>query len=171
MLAGTARKVAKSQERKTSPKRKFLGRTSRGHPGVIRADIPAQNFGQGGQNPGEKQAFRCGHPRPVRRGRPFAGCFLFPLRGPGKPPGRKSPKNGEKLQNSPPRSDPQKWGKITEKLQKAYFRSNFSPFWANFPHFRGSDRGGEFCNFFPIFRGFPPRRLSEPSKGENNPQP
>ena len=36
-----------SQERKSSPKRKFLGRISRGHPGVIRADIPAQNFGPG----------------------------------------------------------------------------------------------------------------------------
>ena len=31
----------------------ILGRTSRRHPGVIRADIPAQNFGQGGQNPGK----------------------------------------------------------------------------------------------------------------------
>ena len=45
------------QERKISPKRKFLGRTSRGHPGVIRADIPAQNFGQGGQNPGKNKHF------------------------------------------------------------------------------------------------------------------
>ena len=35
------------QERKISPKRKFLGQISRGHPGVIRADIPAQNFGSG----------------------------------------------------------------------------------------------------------------------------
>ena len=42
-----------NQERKISPKRKFLGRTARCHPGVIRADIPAQNFGQGGQNPGK----------------------------------------------------------------------------------------------------------------------
>ena len=41
------------QEQKISPKRKFLGRTPRGHPGVIRADIPAQNFGQGSQNPGK----------------------------------------------------------------------------------------------------------------------
>ena len=38
---------------KSSPKRKFLGGTSRGHRGVIRADVPAQNFGQGGQNPGK----------------------------------------------------------------------------------------------------------------------
>ena len=53
------------QERKISPKRKFWGRTSRGHPGVIHADIPAQNFGQGGQNPGKKkQAFWRGHPWP-----------------------------------------------------------------------------------------------------------
>ena len=34
-------------------KEEVLGRTSRGHPGVIRADILAQNFGQGGQNPGK----------------------------------------------------------------------------------------------------------------------
>ena len=55
---------SKAQERKISPKRKFLGRTSCGYPGVIRADIPAQNFGQGGQNPGKKQAFWRGHPWP-----------------------------------------------------------------------------------------------------------
>ena len=35
------------------PGQKFLGRTSRGHSGVIRADIPAQHFGQGGQSPGK----------------------------------------------------------------------------------------------------------------------
>ena len=54
--------IPRGRERKISPKRKFLGRISRGHPGVIRADIPAQNFGQGGPNPGKKQAFRRGHP-------------------------------------------------------------------------------------------------------------
>ena len=54
-----------NQERKISPKSKFWGRISRGHPGVIRADIPAQNFGQGAQNPGKKkQAFGRGHPWP-----------------------------------------------------------------------------------------------------------
>ena len=36
------------------------------------------------------------------------------LRGPEKPPGRKSPKNGEKLQ-FPPRSDPRKWRKLPQK--------------------------------------------------------
>ena len=60
-----------NQERKISPKSKFLGRTSRGHPGVIRADIPAQNFGQGGPNPGKTSILartsmtrRRGRPRP-----------------------------------------------------------------------------------------------------------
>ena len=31
-----------------------MGWTSRGRPGVIRTDILAQNFGQGGRNPGKK---------------------------------------------------------------------------------------------------------------------
>ena len=59
------------QERKISPKRKFWGRMSRGHPGVIRADIPAQNFGQGARNPGKTSIWartsmtrRRGRPRP-----------------------------------------------------------------------------------------------------------
>ena len=61
----------------------------------------------------------------------------FPLRRPGKPPGRKSPKNGEKLQNSPPLSDPRNEGKITEKLHTLYFRSNFTPFLVQFSPFSG----------------------------------
>ena len=50
-------------KRNFSPKRKFLWRISRGHPGVIRADIPAQNFGQVLE---QKRAFRRGHPWPER---------------------------------------------------------------------------------------------------------
>ena len=60
-----------NQERIFSPKRKFLGRTSRGHPGVIRADIPTQNFGQGAQDLGKTSIWarismtrRRGRPRP-----------------------------------------------------------------------------------------------------------
>ena len=60
-----------TQERKISPKRKFWGRITRGHPGVIRADIPAQNFGQGSRNPGKTSIWawismtrRRGRPRP-----------------------------------------------------------------------------------------------------------
>ena len=48
------------QGRKISPKRKFLGRIFRRHPGVIRTDIPAQNFGQGAQNPGTKNKHSMG---------------------------------------------------------------------------------------------------------------
>ena len=51
---------------------------------------------------------------------------VFPLRGPEKPPGRKSPKNGEKLQNSPPRSDPRRWGKLPPKRGKDYSENTIS---------------------------------------------
>ena len=61
----------KDREQKISPKRKFSGRISRGHPGVIRADILAQNFGQVPQNPGKTSIWartsitrRRGRPRP-----------------------------------------------------------------------------------------------------------
>ena len=71
---------------------------------------------------------------------------------------QKSPKNGEKLQNSPPQSDPRKWGKIAEKLPKNVFSELiFCNFLVIFPYFRGSDRGGEFpANFSPFFGDFHP---------------
>ena len=40
-----------SSRTKNQPKEEVF--VSRGHLGVIRADIPAQNFGQGAQNPGK----------------------------------------------------------------------------------------------------------------------
>ena len=82
------RELKENQERKSSPKRKFSGRTSRERPGVIRADVPGQklwagprtlekhafrrpgsfvrtsrvkNFGQAPETL-EKHAFGCGHP-------------------------------------------------------------------------------------------------------------
>ena len=48
---------------------KFSGRISRGHPGVVRADIPAQNFGQGPLNPG-KTGISARTSMTRRRGRP-----------------------------------------------------------------------------------------------------
>ena len=64
---------------------------------------------------------------------------------------------------------PEKWGKLTkiplpgptpengEKLQKDYKNCisgvSLRLFWGNFPHFRGSDRGGEFLVIFPHFSG------------------
>ena len=97
---------------------------------------------------------------------------VFPLlRGPGKPPGRQPPKNGEKLQNSPPRSDPRKWGKITKKLQKCIFGVILPLFWGNFPQFRGSERGGEFCNFSPFFGDFRPSGFPGPLRGKTTRKP
>ena len=87
---------------------------------------------------------------------------VFPLRGPGKPPGRKSPKNGEKLQNSPPRSDPRKWGKLPQKKGRITPNLQFLQFFCNFSHFRGSDRGGESCNFSPFFGDFHPSGFPGP---------
>ena len=85
------------------------------------------------------------HPKATK----LASCFS-PYRAT-EAPGAGIPKNGEKLQNSPPRSNPRKWGKITEKLQKILRKYIFCNFSVIFPHFRGLDRGGEFCNFFPFF--------------------
>ena len=64
--------------------------------------------------------------------RPLKLRVVFPLTEPRKPPGQKSPKNGEKLQNSPPRSNPPKMGKnyrkITKKCIFGVFFVIFSPF-------------------------------------------
>ena len=54
--------LGESSRMKNQAKEEVVGRISRRHPGVIRADIPAQNFGQGAQNPQKKQAFGRGYP-------------------------------------------------------------------------------------------------------------
>ena len=54
----------KTQERKIGPKRKFLGRTSCGHPGVIRADIQPKTSVRVVKILEKKQAFWRGHPWP-----------------------------------------------------------------------------------------------------------
>ena len=82
---------------------------------------------------------------------------VFPLTEPRKPPGRKSPKKWEKITKFPSPVQPPKMGKnyqnITKKYSENAFFCNFS---VVFPHFRGLDRGGEFCNFFPFFGDFRP---------------
>ena len=94
---------------------------------------------------------------------------VFPLRGPGKPPERNSPKNCTILLPCPA-------PEIREKLQKNYKNWPFGvvlSFFgggAIFLLFSGSDRGEECCSFSPFFEEFPPRRLSSPSKGKNNSQ-
>ena len=83
----------------------------------------------------------------------FTSCFS--LRGSGKPPGRKSPKNGEKLQNSPPQSDPRNLGKIQKNCKFCFLQSAFNPplFSINFPIFGGRTGEGNFV-IFPIFGNF-----------------
>ena len=44
-------RMPSDQGRKTSPKRKFSGRISRGHPGVTRAGVQVKNFWAGPRNP------------------------------------------------------------------------------------------------------------------------
>ena len=39
-------------------------------------------------------------------------------------------------------------------------------FGGNFPHFRGSDRGGEICNFYPFFGDFRPGGFPGPLRGK-----
>ena len=55
-------------------------------------------------------------------------------------------------------------GKLQKKIQRLYFRSNFTPFGGNFPLFRGSDR--EFCNFSPSFGNFRPGGFPGPLRGK-----
>ena len=60
--------------------------------------------------------------------------------------------------------------KFTEKLQKNYKNCIFGVilplFWGNFPHFRGWDRGGEFCNFSLFFGDFRPGGFPGPVRGK-----
>ena len=100
---------------------------------------------------------------------PSGGCVtcalwlrvVFPLTGPGKQPGRKSPKNEEKFQIPLPGPTPENGEKLHKNYKICIFGVILPLFWGNFPHFRGSDRGGSFVTF-PIFRGFPPRWLPGP---------
>ena len=50
---------------------------------------------------------------------------VFPLRGAGQPLRRKCQKNGEKLQDSPPRSGPRNWAEVARLM----FSEHFFYFW------------------------------------------
>ena len=71
--------------------------------------------------------------------------LFFPLEGPGKPPGRKSPKNGEKLQNSLPGPTPEKPEQSPKKAVKLLWKCNFCNFSVIFPNFRGWTGEGNFA--------------------------
>ena len=57
--------------------------------------------------------------RTLREGCCLEGCELFfPLEGPRSHPAGNPRKMGKTLQNSPPRSDPRKWGQLPQKRHK-----------------------------------------------------
>ena len=68
--------------------------------------------------------------------------LFFPLEGPEKPPGGIPRKMGKITKFASPVRPP-KMGKITEKLQILYFRSNFSPFLGQFSPLSGGRAGRE----------------------------
>ena len=91
---------------------------------------------------------------------------LAEARGPGKPLGRKSPKNGKELQLPLPGPTPETREKLPQKGVKLLRKYNFCTFSVIFPHFRVSDRGGEFCNFSPFFGNFQPGGFPGPVRGK-----
>ena len=98
-------------------------------------------------------------------------CELFcPLQSPGSPRGGNPQKMGKKYKIPLPGPTPEKGENYRKFTKKMYFRSIFCNFSVIFPHFRGLDRGGGFCIFVPIFRGFPPRGLPGLCEGKNNSQ-
>ena len=85
----------------------------------------------------------------------FASCFS-PYRAP-EAPGAEIREKWGKITKFPSPLQPPKMGeKLPKNYKKMYFRSIFCNFWVIFPHFRGLDRGAEFCNFSPFFGDFRP---------------
>ena len=83
--------------------------------------------------------------------------LFFPLQSPGSPRGGNPRKIWEKITlNSPSRSNPENGEKLLKNYKKILRKYIFCNFLVIFPHFRGLDRGGEFCNFFPFFGDFRP---------------
>ena len=85
-------------------------------------------------------------PESLRTGNPrkMGNNYKIPLPGP-------TPENGEN------------WPQKEEKLLRKCKICNFSVI---FPHFRGSARGGEFCNFSPFFGDLRPGGSPGPVRGK-----
>ena len=92
--------------------------------------------------------------------------LFFPLGGPRKASERNSPKKGEKLLNSPPRSDPRNGEKLQKNCKNCIFRVVFPLFWGNLPHFEGVGPGEKFSNFSPFFGDFRPGGFPSPLRGK-----
>ena len=91
---------------------------------------------------------------------------VFPLRGPGSHRAEHPEKWG-KITKFPSPVRPPKLGKNYRTITKLSFWSNLPLFSGNFPFFRGSERGGEFCNFSPFFADFRPGGFPGPLQPAN----
>ena len=96
---------------------------------------------------------------------------VFPLRGPGHPPGLGSPKNGEKLQNSPYKiplrsPTPENGENCTKKGEESLRRCNFCNF-SVFSLFSGVGLGRGIFLISPHFSGI---SALEPQAWKNNSQ-
>ena len=96
---------------------------------------------------------------------------VLPLGGPGKPPGRKSPKMGKNYKIPLPGPTPENGENCPKKGVNLLRKYNFCNFCVIVPHFRGSIWGGEFCNFAPFFGDFRPGGIPGPLGGKTTRNP
>ena len=83
--------------------------------------------------------------------------LFFPLQSPGSPRRGNPRKMGKNYKIPLPGPTPENGEKLPKNYKKKWiFGVFFCNFSVIFPHFRGLDRGGEFCNFFPFFGDFGP---------------
>ena len=102
---------------------------------------------------------------------PLSLRVVFPLRGPGKPPGGNPRKMGKKYKIPLPGATPENGEKIQKNYKNCIFGVILPLFGENFPHFSGvGPKNGEFCNFSPFFGDFRSGDFPGPSKGKNNSQ-
>ena len=98
----------------------------------------------------------------------FTCELFFPLEGLGSHRGGNPRKMGKNYKIPLPGPTPENGENCPKKGVKLLRKYNFCNFYVIFPHFRGSDRGGELCNFSPFFGDFHPGGFPGPSKGKNN---
>ena len=99
-------------------------------------------------------------------GRSCAYELFFPLEGPGSHRGGNPRKMGKNYKIPLPGPTPENGEKLHKNYKNCIFGVILPLFWGNFPHFRGSDRGGEFCNFSPFFGDFRPGGFPGPLRGK-----
>ena len=92
--------------------------------------------------------------------------LFFPLEGPGSHRCGNPRKMGKNYKIPLPGPTPENGEKLHKNYKNCIFGVILPFFGGNFPHFRGSDRGGEFCNFSPFFGDFRPGGFPSPLRGK-----